>query len=451
MLGCGGGGSTGGGGADLGLYITDDLNTGFDHVWVKVEHVSLTGQFGQVTVFDDPAGVPVDLLSLHDSGGPLFLFLTGRAIPTQVFTSVQVTLDKDVVLFPTGATTGQNDVFDSSGPTSKTFDIPITGQRFSPGKQAMVLDFDLSQWTVANGIVTVPQSGLTKRDDHPSLHDLHRHHRGEYHGTISTLAGVAPDQTFTLKFGSGQVSVAVDSTTVIIDGNGGNPVLSNNQRVEVEGVVDPATQVLQAFKVRIDDADEDQEQDVLGTASNANSGAGTFDVSVDQARGFVPDEATAHVTTSSNTVFLSHHGIVLSATDFFALLGSETPQSVEVEGLYDAASNTIAAQRIHIETEGDDNDGVEIRGGVSSFDASAHTLAIAPTEWEGFLFQGLDPIQVTTQTGTHYRVGDADSTQDTFFAALTAGATVRAEGTFDSSARTLAATDLRIDTGGGGH
>src|SRR4051794_37231979 len=82
VAGCGGGGgstsSTGGGGgsSSVRLFATDDMSTGFDHVWVNIKQVSLVGASGDQTLFTDPNGRLIDLKTLRDSAGRRFDLLS---------------------------------------------------------------------------------------------------------------------------------------------------------------------------------------------------------------------------------------------------------------------------------------------------------------------------------------------------------------------------------------
>src|SRR5689334_5975787 len=113
LAGCGGSGTNADGTSwgNLNLFIADEPSTSFDHVWVTLKKIELTGAGGSQTVFDDPQGTIVDLATLRDGTGSKFAFLSNPSVQAGSYSSVRATLDKNLVVFPSGAASGQNRVF----------------------------------------------------------------------------------------------------------------------------------------------------------------------------------------------------------------------------------------------------------------------------------------------------------------------------------------------------
>src|SRR6185503_17594707 len=108
--GCGGGSGGGGANGDVGIFVTDDLNTNFEAVWVTLFKVELEKQGGGfVTVFDDPNGKVINLRALND-GNPRYAFLGKDRVPEGTYTGIRFTLDKDVHIVPNGTDTAQDRV-----------------------------------------------------------------------------------------------------------------------------------------------------------------------------------------------------------------------------------------------------------------------------------------------------------------------------------------------------
>ncbi|HXH61150.1 MAG TPA: DUF4382 domain-containing protein, partial [Fimbriimonadaceae bacterium] len=96
------------------MFLTDDMSTGFDHIWVVVHKVEVQAASGAfVTAFDDPSGVNVDVTNLSD-GAERFLFIGARNVPVGDYTGVRITMDTDLTVFATGSSTGEACVFDPS-------------------------------------------------------------------------------------------------------------------------------------------------------------------------------------------------------------------------------------------------------------------------------------------------------------------------------------------------
>src|SRR5262249_1507093 len=124
LVGCGGSGSSAGSSSPnstMNVYAADDMSTGFDNVWVTIDTGSLTKKDGtSVTVFDESSsgGRTVDLMSLHNGNGALFLLL-GQAPPAGQYAGVNVVVSSTLTVVPTGASNAVQATF--AGAASSTF------------------------------------------------------------------------------------------------------------------------------------------------------------------------------------------------------------------------------------------------------------------------------------------------------------------------------------------
>jgi hypothetical protein len=443
-------GGAGGGGAQTStnIFITDNLNAGYDAVWVTIHDVSLVHANGNTaTVFHSDAGEVVNLRALND-GAARFLFLCENKIPNGAYKTIQVTLDNDLTLYPTGATTGQAAQFDSSlnnnsGMTEIKLNLspPFV---VSANTDDIVVDFDLARWEI-NGTVVTPAINV---DTFPGLGDGGRHDRREYEGTVANLTGTVPNQTFTLNTRSGSFPVQLTSDTVVFRDNGsGSATLANGQRVGVRGSFSTTTNMLLAARVKIKDGDdEDDEPEVRGAVSDANAVSGTFKVTTDEVSGFMPVANFVNVATTTDTKYFSHRGLAMSQADFFAaLIQQGSGAMVEVEGgTYESASNTLTARRIKLEDEDDDGHEAEARGKVTAINADQGTFDISLQEWAGFQAQMGQTVGVAVDADTLYKDGNGQAvTRAQFFAMLTTNTVVKVHGVFNADVITADRLEIR--------
>lgn len=458
LAGCG----AGGGGAQAGgplpggravvpVFITDSPETENEHVWATIFKVEVQNQNGQnETVFDDSAGRPIDLKTLHDAAGQRFSFLSNGALSSGMHTGVRVSVGSSLTLFPVGSANGQSVPLDDSisrdsqGHAVVAFPLG-TARNLASGSDDLVIDFDLARFSQQNGKI----SPALREGDRSRLNDLSRHERDGHGGTIASLSGASPNFTFTLQSAGGSVTVVTDSGTVFFNKDAGtNPTPANGQTVEVTGAFDTAANRLVAKRVKIEDrAQHGAEAEVEGAPSAINAAGGTFAVTSRTVRGFTPAHTSVNVVTNAATVFRSTGGIVITAADLFAALS--TAANVEAEGVYDLASNTLTAARVKLEGEhgGVENHDVEARGTAVNIQSAARAFTLQPvTEFDGFVLSG-SSVNVVTNGSTRFRSDSATLTADAFFAALATPQVVQAEGTF--SGGTLTATTVRIRTSGG--
>lgn len=424
VAGCGGGGGSASGGSagTLGVFVTDAFSDDYDQVWITIRRVELLSASGQTeTVFDDPAGRVINLKSLRDAAGQRFAFLGNARASAQIHSQVRVTIGSAVTLFARGSTTGQ-----SVPATTSVITFPLTSPRnLASGNDDLVIDFDLAGFVVANGAV----APALREGGRNGLDDPARGVNEDFKGTIAGLSGTAPNFTFTLALpGQSSFTVETNANTAIFNSNGApNPTLANGRTVEVRGTFNAATNRLVATEVKIEDEPgQDNEPEVRGAPSAVNAGAGTFVVTVGQAVGFVPVQTTVNVVTTPGTVFRASGGLTLARDEFFARLPA-APE-VEVEGVYDPATNTLTARKAKIENPNEARE-AEVKGRAADINAAAGTFRVSPIEeFEGFVPAG-GSVTVATNAGTAFEDRDGNRlTAAAFFAALTSGTRVDAKG-----------------------
>jgi hypothetical protein len=456
LAGCGGG-SSGGGGASGGInmFMTDDLDTGISAVWVKIYRVELESQGGgRTVVFDDANGKVFNLRALND-GSPRYAFLGRDGVPAGTYTGMRFTLDKDVRVVPVGSSTGNlrsfADVYLDPGDPSRalltmTFTAPKT---ISPGSMDIVADFVLATWT-ENGLKI--ENALVAEGGTGGISNPGRHDEDDFKGTVSDLAGSTPNFTFNVTTASGVViPVSTNTSTSFMNHNGTpNPVLANGKRVEIRGTFSPTDGRVLATSVKIksaSDNDGDDPHEAKGVASNISSAAGTFDVELGEAEGFIPTETVVHVTTSATTQFFTDRGVLISQSSFFDLIAAGNVM-VEAEGVWTEGTNTLAAVKVKIEDEDDDHN-AEAKGSPNTIDEPSGTFRIQLTEWEGFAGSAGMQVNVVTTGGTVYENDAGEQiSKATFFAALATSPGVKVEGLFVDGTITASKARLRASTGG---
>lgn len=452
VAGCGGGSGSGGVGGSTGaltVFVTDDFRTDFDHVWGTIYKVELVADdTSTVSVFDDSVGRVFDFSRLNDGVNPKFAFLNHANVRAANYRSVRLTLGNQMNLIPTGTTTGTN--FDVEGTAAGAGKVVVTMNlpavsRFE-GSDDLVIDFDLPNFTLVGGKITPS----LRRGANSGLDDLNRHEAEDIHGTVTSLSGTAPTLIFDMQVRNGRIMrVRTDANTAIFNSNGTpSPTLAVSKRVEVRGKFDTGSDTMLATSVKIEDASGEDANESRGVPSAINSTDGTFTLTVNGVQGFVPANRMMSVVTSTNTIYRSDRGVILTKADFFTALATEG-MLVEVEGTYNATNNTFTARKAKLEDEsGDDNgDGfgqAEAKGRVGQFNATAGTAQITVSEFQGFSFGG-GVLTFTTTANTRYRDNEGETiTKEAFFSSLVSG-TTRIKGEGRPVDGGILATTLRID------
>lgn len=348
LAGCGGGsaGSSVLTGSRATILVTDSPREDYGHVWATIYHVELTPQGGgaPVVVFDNTAGVLIDLRTLRDASGARYSFLSSASVPAGTYTGVSVTVGSTMQLIKTGQTTGTTLTLDSSITRDANGNavIPVTfrsPKTISGTTSNICVDFDLARFVI-RGSNILPS---VIEGDGAGLSDPSRHEKDDYHGTVSGISGTAPTLTFTLTLGSGQaVTVTTTAATALY-----GAALAEGSRVEVEGTLDTTAQTLVATKLEVRGtgslSDDRKTPRAAGTASALNASAGTFTLTIKRAGGFTVSGTTVNVVTNASTVFRGDKGATLTSADFYTALA--TTPSVQVEGTYDATTNTLTVTK----------------------------------------------------------------------------------------------------------
>lgn len=453
LLGCGGGGAgSAPTRAAATFFLTDDLEAGYDHVWITLHEVELEHSGGSTKVLNSDAGVSVDVRALNTGATNQFQFLGAIPAPTQAITSVKFKVGRNLTLFTTGATTGTSasfaPAFDTADGKSRFTLTPASAITVAEnGKVAF--DFDLSAWNLASGLVTP----VARMFVGSGLDDSSNHKPEDWHGTVSGLAGLAPNQTFTLTTTSGtKLSVSNSVTTTVMFTNGNpNPALANGHFVSVRGQFDPSTSAIAAAVVRIQSSSSSSSEDkVKGLVRNPVASASSVEVRSDFVRGFVPANLYVSVLGNSSTTYFNRVGTAISKTAFFDSL---TSGSIEAEGNFNEGTGVLTATKMKLEdgTSGSEDSYQEAKGPVTVLSASAGTMTISVVEWRGFSASSGSALSITTNSSTTYRNDSGTSmTREAFFAAAAVGSGVKVEGTYGSAGMVAKRLEFRANAGSGG-
>ena len=441
LFGCGGGG--GSLSNAFNLFITDDASTQYSGVWVKLYKAQLQGDGGKsVTLFESTEGVTVNLRQLND-GASKFLLLAPGTVPDGTYNKVQFEVNKTVnlVAVGTGAASTANFPDALNNPVGNSLlTANLSPSVVMPGASKVVIDFDLKNWNVLNGVI----SPVLKHHDGTGLQDGSRHERFEYVGMIGALSGTAPAQTFdlTLKTG-GTVHVVTDDTTDIV-GQGDNTGLQSGRAAEVYGVFDPTASSVKANIIHYVAVNEASDlAKAAGLGSNADANGGTFDLSPKYTKGFAPKGDKVSITTDANTVFKGKHGATLSHADFFAAFAAAGAKAqIDLDGTYNEGSNSILVKDVHIENEADFADATA--GGRSSNpNPGALTFDLAVVASNGINGVG-DTLHVQLAPDAEIKgPHGAVTTKDQFFSLLNEKPrTLAVRGSYDSNTGILLASRI---------
>ncbi|MDX2066770.1 MAG: DUF5666 domain-containing protein, partial [Fimbriimonadaceae bacterium] len=390
LSGCGGSSdtsSTGGGTppppagtSPVTLFVTDAVND-YAQVWVRVYGVRLVRESGEtITLLDDGTGFLTDLRGLNVGGERRFSFVATGNVPRTRYRRAEVITDRDVRLVDSaGTSTVKRFAADFNLETNRSR-IPCELNFDLAAPTDVIVDFDLANWTETATTITP----VLARVDDPGLNNGDRHRREDYRGVVSGLSGTSPNQTFLLTGRAGRVNVSTSATTVIYRESGaGNPTLVNAQRVEVYGRLNPATRQLVANRIKIEDEGLPAEPQAYGAMSNLNISAGTLTLAIQRAAFFTPSGSTVNIVTTDATKYRLRRGIAATRLEFFE--AATDGGFAEVEGSYNAATNTITARKLKLEGAPDGPAGeAEVKGTPEAIAPAANTFKIKMNEWEGF-------------------------------------------------------------------
>jgi hypothetical protein len=289
-----------------------------------------------------------------------------------------------------------------------------------------------------------------KRGDDSTLNNPLRHEDEDYHGTVASLTGTAPDQTFTLSRPVGSFQVTTDTNTIIFREDAvGSPALANGQRVEVRGTYDVGSNSLLARVIKIEDTEQDDEHKVEGTTSDLDTNALTVVVAIHEAEGFLPQGPSVTVQFSTETRFFTKAGAPLTLNEMLTFLA--TGIAIEAEGTYASGTNTLTAAKMKLHPEDGDDHEAEAKGAASNLNSGAGTFDLTLASWFGFSASAGDVVPVVTTGSTTFRNdnGDVISAND-FFAGLQAGQWAEVEGSYENGTLTADKAKLEDEGGGGG-
>lgn len=446
-LGCGGGGNGGGGNSNAGavsVFATDDLNAGYDAVWVSVHKVELISGTGAKTAFESSNGLVVDVRGLNKGGQSHFHFFGDAKVSAGTYTGVKITLGKDLALFPTGAVNAQMRTFaglDASGKKvlAMNFAAPKT---VGAANTRLLVDFDLSTWVDDGAFVQNAsiKEGIVADLSNPALHeDL------SFSGTVTSLTGSGQNFTFTVHGGAEtQMIVKTNAETAIFNSEGTpNPSLSNGDEVSIRGRFDPATGAVTATSVGIRNADADIPHTVTGSVVSSNEAGGSFTLRLEEAGGFLPEESNVRVDVDARVVIHSRSGVVLTRSAFFALLQAHQNLKLTAHGTASTAgAQVLVADSIRVDSDEGDT-GVYAKGSVHASDTVAGTFTLSLSSWQGFQANTGMQLHVTAGASAQYfDANGAATTRAAFFLALLAGSGAEVRGSVSGSAMT--ATWLKL-------
>ncbi|HLK16441.1 MAG TPA: DUF4382 domain-containing protein [Fimbriimonadaceae bacterium] len=454
VAGCGGGGSgsTGGGGGGGGgsqLFAVDDMNAGFDHVWVTIDSVALTTSGGgTTTIFDATAqgGRVVDLRSLHDGAGARFLLLGGFNVPPGSYTGITVTTAAGLTVFPTGATTGTAATFAGATGNKFVMTLALMTSQTSSQSSRVIVDFNLANWTLTGTTVSAANNAFLTLGSPNGINDGSRHVASDYDGTLSSLGGTAPAQTFTLTQGSSSLNVATNSSTVINNSDGSaNPALANGQLLDVFGTFDTTTNVLTATAITIRIGGSRPPERVRGVVTAFDATAGTITLQPGDCDWFEPTSSALTIDVNSNTMFFGNSGVTDTQAQFFAALVAGNSK-VAVDGSLSGSTMTAVAIRIYGPPPIPTTIDTAVQGMVSNANVTAGTFDLSIHDWEGGRVDRDATVHIVTTSSTVVRVNGQASTLAAFFTALGSNSFARVRGSLDLSTMTLTAVVIGTST-----
>lgn len=337
------------------VYATDNFNDAYDQVWARLYKVELVDADGAVkVVWEDSDGRVVDLRSLghRGEGQNRYAYLGTWELDEKDFKYVRTTFAPDIMCMAAGGSgSGESYTIDSMIPRDGNGRAFVTTaltavRRFGEEPDDLVVDFDLSQFVLQHGkvvpkIVEGNQEGLTSATSHDAY---------DYPGEITGMTGTIGNQMFHLKNGNWNGLVAVDGNTVLLkrEFNAGETVLANGQRVEVHGIFDPITRRIRAQEIKVETPASDTmyRHEIRGTTISMDEND-DFLIEVTQVEGFIPEHKRAHLKLAEGVVLQGPNGLAISVATFEAT-ASKSGFEIDVEGSYDAATDTITARRARL-------------------------------------------------------------------------------------------------------
>jgi hypothetical protein len=432
--------------------MTDAINTGYDHVWVTVTKVDLVGAGGKATnIYDGTSsgGQVVDLLSLHDSSGQKYMLLSGFVAPTGTYTGANVTVSDTASVVPTGGTSAVSANF--SGATGGIAVLPLSfgGTQTASSLNNLVIDFNLANWTLSGTTLSAASGPYLQFAASPAgLSDPTRQVSSDSFGVVSGVTGTAPTQAFTVTHGSQTVNVTTSPSTVLYDSDGSaNPTLTDGETVDVAGTFDSTNDVVDASAIIINIGKDVPPPDrAVGLVTADNLSANTITLQENGCAGFMPTTSTMTVDVTANTKFIDATGVTDTQAQFYADLTAGT-SVVATEGTISGSTLTANVIRL-LPAPGSGGTTrpllVAVRGPVSAINATADTFTLTLERWEGDWQQANATLPVVTTAKTQYSSNGTAQDAATFFAGLSANASVNVRGTIAPNTKTVTAVIVSV-------
>jgi hypothetical protein len=449
LAGCGGGGSSMGSASSnstMNVYAADDMSTGFDNVWVTIDTVSLTKKDGtSVTVFDQSSsgGQPVDLMSLHNGNGSVFLLL-GQAPPAGSYTSVSVVLSSSLSVVPTGSNSAVQATFAGAAGNNFTMNLALPISSSSNGVQSStdaVVDFDLKDWTLNGNTVSAANNQFLKNGPTTGMGSIGQHSPGEYAGQIQTVAGTAPTQELALSQGPSTLNVQLSADTVVVNADGSeDPVLSSGEFALVSGTFNPQANAVEATMVELFPLGTSNTPQVGGLVEADDANAQTITIQVGTAFNWMPGQKTLTIDIGPSTALLDPSGVSVTPAEFYAQLTAGSSR-VSAQGPISAGvmqATTVSllpgqGQTVSLE--------IGIVGVPSNVDDAAGTFTItAPVHHEGVLDPNMQTFTVVTNGTTKFSTG---TDLASFMASLAPNSSVAVKGIINEATNTITATEVK--------
>jgi len=378
--------------------------TEYSHVYVTVHKVELlTADEQAFPVWADDAGRVVDLTTLRDATGERVALLGGVPVPgatgKKAYKRVRITLGKGITFLKRGetaaATTPIADAIGRDDEGRPVLTVTLDRPRdLGTGKEDLILAFDRSSFTFADGRVT------------PAVHegragistDPARQEPVTMVGAVSetTAGGDGPERIFALLPDGGakgeSLVVWMRSSAVFFRADGKpSPTLTDDAKVAVTGVLQPSTKRVIATTVTLLPADEKASENALvaGSASNASVDSGTFTVSTEQVRNLPPTRTNVTINLASDAVLRSTGGLTVTKSEFFETLKKgEKELQAEAEGDYEPTTGVLTARRARLVSSGSDEKAAReaaVFAVAESVSESGKSLTVtAPlAEWDG--------------------------------------------------------------------
>ncbi|MDR3692076.1 MAG: DUF4382 domain-containing protein [Fimbriimonas sp.] len=465
LSGCGGGGSESASGTPrANLYLTDAINTNYDHVWATVTKVDLVGSSGTATTVytaGTAGGQVVDLLSLHDTTSQKYLLLTAFAAPAGIFTGVNVTVSSSLSIVPKGVTTAVTASFAGSSGSTTVLSAKFATPQNAASTKNLVVDFNLANWNLNGNTVSAPNNNYLQCGPPNGPIDPGHIVGGDYFGFVTGLAGTSPD--FTLTLGSDlavtsnqDVTISTNASTVLYNSDGSpNPTLANGEMVTVAGTYDSANNILVATAIIIQVGGlPPPPAGVIGTVTADSLSTNTITMTIDGCGGFEPPSTSITVNVSASTTFIDVSGVTDTEAEFFAALTAGSSE-IQVQGtLTGSTIDAVSVQLIPTVSGGSPGGGgnggpgqshkVDVEGPVSNIDVSTQSFSVSVAMWTGGWQTPNAVLSVKTSTLTTYQVNDAAADAATFFGAVASGASVDVRGVLDPKTSTIAARSVRL-------